>query len=146
MTGFEEDNRYEEALLVFRPCQHHATCQSGGKIMYAWAKDAPPTVLPAGVGFKLDAEQDEYLVLQVHYAHLDAIPYAGDESGVFLEYSPHPEPRVAGVLLLGTGGMTPPHATTYFETACEVEDDRDIHPFAFRTHTHKLGEGTLFLS
>merc|ERR1712066_50362 len=33
----------------------------------------------------------------------------------------------------------PAHSTTYFETACEIEDQRQIHPFAFRTHTHSLG-------
>ena len=25
-----------------------------------------------------------------------------------------------------------------FQTACEIEDQREIHPFAFRTHTHRL--------
>jgi len=25
------------------------------------------------------------------------------------------------------------------ETACEIDEDVVIHPFAFRTHTHKLG-------
>ena len=24
-----------------------------------------------------------------------------------------------------------------FQTACEIEDQREIHPFAFRTHTHR---------
>ena len=48
-------------------------------------------------------------------------------------------PRTAGVLLLGTGGSMPAHSTTYFETACAVEDQREVHPFAFRTHTHSMG-------
>lgn len=56
-------------LFLLRSCQHHATCLSGGKIMYAWAKDAPPTALPDDVGFQVDADTDGYLVLQVHYAH-----------------------------------------------------------------------------
>ncbi len=47
---------------------HHATCNGMSSIMYAWAKDAPPTQLPPDVGFKLD-DDDGYLVLQVHYAH-----------------------------------------------------------------------------
>ena len=56
------------------------------------------------------------------------------------QYTEQQLPRTAGVLLLGTGGSAPPHSTTYFETACEIEDERTIHPFAFRTHTHSLGE------
>lgn len=51
--------------------------------------------------------------------------------------------QIAGVLLLGTGGLAPPHSTTFFETACEIEDGREIHPFAYRTHTHSLGEKIL---
>jgi peptidylglycine monooxygenase len=27
----------------------------------------------------------------------------------------------------------------YFEVACEMAEDKVIYPFAFRTHTHKLG-------
>ena len=82
----------------------------------------------------------KFLVLQVHYAHLDAIPPTGDDSGIFLEYTQEPQPKVAGVLLLGTGGLAPPHSTTFFESACEIEDERELHPFAFRTHTHGLGK------
>jgi hypothetical protein len=26
-----------------------------------------------------------------------------------------------------------------FEVACKIEQDIVMHPFAFRTHTHKLG-------
>ena len=84
----------------------------------------------------------KYLVLQVHYASTEFIDPAGDDSGVFLQYTEQEQPKTAGVLLMGTGGSAPPHSTTYFETACEIEDDRTIHPFAFRTHTHSLGEGT----
>ena len=78
--------------------------------------------------------------VQVHYASVDYIPAEGDDSGVFLEYTEQEQPKTAGVLLLGTGGSAPPHSTTYFETSCEIEDSRQIHPFAFRTHTHSLGK------
>lgn len=36
--------------------------------MFAWAKDAPPTQMPPDVGFAVSPD-DQYLVLQVHYAH-----------------------------------------------------------------------------
>ena len=78
----------------------------------------------------------------MHYASVDHIPETGDDSGVFLEYTSQPQPKTAGVLLLGTAGQIPAHSTTFFETACEINDPRDIHPFAFRVHTHSLGEFT----
>ena len=56
---------------------HHSTCQGKSKIMYAWAKDAPPAELPDEVGFKV-GEDYPYLVFQVHYAHpLDTPDSAG---------------------------------------------------------------------
>ena len=62
---------------------HHSTCQGKGKIMYAWAKDAPPAEMPENIGFEVGNEY-EYVVLQVHYAHpLDA----PDNAGVTISYS-----------------------------------------------------------
>jgi len=115
-------------------------CAKGSQIIYAWAMDAKSLELPKGVGFRVGRDSNvKYLVLQVHYASVDHIPQEGDDSGVFLQYTEQEMPRTAGVLLMGTGGSAPPHSTTYFETACEIEDPRQIHPFAFRTHTHSLG-------
>jgi len=121
--------------------EHYHPCKKGSTIIYGWAKDAPDFELPKDVGFKVGKEsQIKYLVLQTHYAHLDMIPEEGDSSGIFLHYTRHPQPKTAGVLLLGTSGFAPKHSTTYFETACQMNDDREIHPFAFRTHTHSLGK------
>lgn len=45
---------------------------SSSQIIYAWARDAPPLVLPDGVGFKVGKDSPiKYIVLQVHYAHVD---------------------------------------------------------------------------
>jgi peptidylglycine monooxygenase len=60
--------------------------------------------------------------------------------GVFLHFTNVEQPKTAGVILLGTGGQAPPHTTTFFETACEMEDPRTLHPIAFRVHTHGLGQ------
>lgn len=49
-------------------------CKEGShtQIVYAWARDAPRLELPEGVGFKVGkASPIKYLVLQVHYAHID---------------------------------------------------------------------------
>ena len=40
-------------------------CRGGQSIMFAWAKNAPPTTLPQGVSFLVDPSQRRYLVLQV---------------------------------------------------------------------------------
>jgi len=55
---------------LFRDCGHHGVCMGASKIIFAWAKNAPPTILPPSVGFRLGGkEQTGYLVLQIHYAH-----------------------------------------------------------------------------
>merc|ERR1712025_1538270 len=126
--------------------ESHQPCGSGSQIIYAWAMDAPKLDLPEGVGFRVGADSTiKYLVLQVHYASVDYISPEGDDSGVILEYTEEEQPKTAGVLLLGTGGSAPAHSTTYFETSCEIEDSRQIHPFAFRTHTHSLGKVVFWL-
>jgi peptidylglycine monooxygenase len=48
--------------------------------------------------------------------------------------------KLAGVYLLGTGGFIPPHSTEHMETSCAIKEKKVIHPFAYRTHTHKLGK------
>jgi len=145
--GCEEPGTQEELWncgeMMSQPdgLEHFHPCKKGSTIIYGWGMDAPDFELPDGVGFKVGKESKiKYLVLQVHYAHLDMIPEDGDSSGIFLHYTRHPQPKTAGVLLLGTSGFAPKHSTTYFETACQMDDDREIHPFAFRTHTHKLGK------
>lgn len=120
------------------------TCSKGSSIIYAWAKDAPKLVLPEGVGFKVGGTSGiNFLVLQVHYAHVDKfVNGATDNSGIILTMLPHDTQHVtkrAGVLLLGTGGSIPPHHIEHMETTCRIEEPLVLHPFAFRTHTHKLG-------
>lgn len=48
-------------------------------------------------------------------------------------------PKLAGVLLLGTAGYIRPLSVEHMETACTIDEDKVLHPFAFRTHTHQLG-------
>ncbi|KAJ0182728.1 hypothetical protein K1T71_002097 [Dendrolimus kikuchii] len=114
-------------------------CRSGSQIVYAWARDAPSLHLPEDVGFLIGKDSPiKYLILQVHYMH--RFPEGKtDNSGVFLKYTKRRMPRQAGVILLGTGGKIPPKSVEYMETACQINEDKVIHPFAFRTHTHGLG-------
>ena len=40
---------------------------------------------------------------------------------------------------MATGGVIPEHSVEHMETACAIDEPLEIHPFAFRTHAHKLG-------
>merc|ERR1711997_468493 len=100
----------------------HAPCKSGNQIIYAWAMDAPELTLPAETGFRMGRNtQIKYLVLQVHYAHIDTIPEKGDDSGVVLHYTETPQAQTAGVILMGTGGMAPAHSTTFFRQLAQLK-------------------------
>jgi len=117
------------------------TCASGSSIIYAWAMDADKTELPKDVAFKVGGSTSiKYLVLQVHYSNIDKFQAGeSDRSGLVLTTSPTPMPKTAGVLLLETGGAMSPRSLEVFEVACQIEQDIVMHPFAFRTHAHKLG-------
>ena len=121
------------------------TCSAGSQVIYAWAKDAPPLKLPEGVGFRVGKDTGiNYLVLQVHYAHVDKF-WGGetDNSGIILSILPSSSTKVtksAGVYLLGTNGMIRAREEEHFEVACRINEPVVIHPFAFRTHTHALGK------
>lgn len=65
---------------------------SNRQIIYAWARDAPKLELPEGVGFKVgDSSPIKYMVLQVHYAHIDKFKDGStDDSGIFMHYTEKP--------------------------------------------------------
>ncbi|XP_076443848.1 putative peptidylglycine alpha-hydroxylating monooxygenase 1 [Babylonia areolata] len=120
------------------------TCAEGPQILYAWAMDAPSLSLPKDVAFKIGADTGiKKLVMQVHYKNVTSFkpPFnRKDSSGLTLITTDEPKPRLAGVYLMVTGGVIPSGQTEYLETACPFPDaEIEIHPFAFRTHTHPLG-------
>uniref|UniRef100_A0A8K9XM66 Peptidylglycine alpha-amidating monooxygenase n=1 Tax=Oncorhynchus mykiss TaxID=8022 RepID=A0A8K9XM66_ONCMY len=91
------------------------TCEDEASIMYAWARNAPPTRLPPDVGFKVGGKSRiTYFVLQIHYGDVHS-------SGLF----------ICVFLILST--------VTNADVACTY-NSYPIYPFAFRTHTHKLGQ------
>uniref|UniRef100_A0A3B4CRU0 Uncharacterized protein n=1 Tax=Pygocentrus nattereri TaxID=42514 RepID=A0A3B4CRU0_PYGNA len=90
------------------------TCEDEAKIMYAWARNAPPTKLPKDVGFKVGGDtRITYFVLQIHY---------GDVKNF----------RGKFIILSNSLKLRQP--------LFAVEYSYPIHPFAFRTHTHRLGK------
>ncbi|XP_025077084.1 probable peptidylglycine alpha-hydroxylating monooxygenase 1 [Pomacea canaliculata] len=121
-------------------------CASDSKILYAWAMDAPMLKLPDDVAFHVGQNTHiKNLVVQVHYKNVTIFKTTDtkDESGVEIVTMSKPvgrQPRLAGVYLMATGGKIPAHSVEYLEAACDFPDaDMEIHPFAFRTHAHKLG-------
>jgi len=118
-----------------------APCGSGSQVVYAWASDAPSLELPEGVGFKVGVDSGvDWLVLQVHYATTKFIHQeTGDRSGVSITYTNVPMPKLAGVWYSNSNGRMPGGSETKVEAACQVQTNRDLHPMAFRVHTHQLG-------
>ncbi|VDK72736.1 unnamed protein product [Litomosoides sigmodontis] len=112
-------------------------CMDQPSILYAWGRNAPDLYLPEDVGFKVGGNTGiRYLVLQVHYNK----PVGHDFSGVSIESTIEPLSKRASTLLMVSGGKLPARKRESFETACVVDEDIEIHPFAFRTHTHGHGE------
>ncbi|XP_041041886.1 peptidyl-glycine alpha-amidating monooxygenase isoform X2 [Carcharodon carcharias] len=121
----------------------YGTCLDEAKIMYAWARNAPPTRLPADVGFRVGGNTDiNYIVLQVHYGDVTAFrDNHKDCSGVTLQMTFLQQPLIAGIyLLLSDDTVIPPgEKVVNADIAC-LYKQTTIHPFAFRTHTHQLGQ------
>lgn len=120
-------------------------CESKSNIIFSWALDAPAIELPEHVGFKIGRNSDiKYLVLQVHYSDTSVYknnPDLVDESGVVLRvvYGPkHDISKQAGVFVLMTDGVVHKGVSKH-RAACRIYEDRELHPFRFRTHTHRLG-------
>uniref|UniRef100_A0A4W6EIZ1 Peptidylglycine alpha-amidating monooxygenase n=1 Tax=Lates calcarifer TaxID=8187 RepID=A0A4W6EIZ1_LATCA len=104
------------------------TCEDEASIMYAWARNAPPTKLPKDVGFKVGKNSGmSYFVLQIHYG--DVSSFRGEQ------------PFIAGIYLLMSVDtvILPGKKVTNADIACDYTS-YPIYPFAFRTHTHHLGK------
>ena len=85
----------KQHVFCYRDCNHHATCNDQSHILWAWAKNAKPTVLPENVAFKLAPE--EYVVMQIHYKNPFKEP---DHSGVTAKISSIQPKYFAGIYLL----------------------------------------------
>ncbi|KAM9735351.1 peptidyl-glycine alpha-amidating monooxygenase B isoform 2-T2 [Menidia menidia] len=119
------------------------TCKDEASIMYAWARNAPPTKLPKDVGFRVGRNSGmSYFVLQIHYGDISAFKdLHRDCSGVSLRMTSKPQPFIAGIYLLMSVDtvILPGKRVTNADVACDYSS-YPIYPFAFRTHTHRLGK------
>ncbi|XP_029025578.2 peptidyl-glycine alpha-amidating monooxygenase B isoform X3 [Betta splendens] len=119
------------------------TCKGEASIMYAWARNAPPTKLPKDVGFKVGRNSGiSYFVLQIHYGDVSVFSdHHRDCSGLTLRMTSKPQPFIAGIYLLMAVDtvILPGNRVTNADIACNYSS-HPIYPFAFRTHTHHLGK------
>ncbi|XP_068561854.1 peptidyl-glycine alpha-amidating monooxygenase B isoform X2 [Cebidichthys violaceus] len=119
------------------------TCEDEASIMYAWARNAPPTKLPKDVGFRVGRSSGmSHLVLQIHYGDVSAFKdHHRDCSGVTLRMTTKLQPFIAGIYLLMSVDtvILPGKRVTNADISCDYTS-YPIYPFAFRTHTHHLGK------
>ena len=129
-------NKFNNNHLFLRDCIHHSICRDQSHILYAWAKDAPPTKLPEGVAFKL--APDEFIVMQIHYANQFTEP---DHTSVTVKVSSKKPKYYAGIYLLWMGYLVIPPGLEKVkgDTNCVSNIDPPLHIFAFRPHAHSLG-------
>ncbi|CAK7295762.1 Peptidyl-glycine alpha-amidating monooxygenase B [Vulpes lagopus] len=119
------------------------TCTDKANILYAWARNAPPTRLPNGVGFRVGGETgSKYFVLQVHYGDISAFrDNHKDCSGVSLHLTRLPQPLIAGMyLMMSVDTVIPPgEKVVNSDISCHYKK-YPMHVFAYRVHTHHLGK------
>ncbi|XP_048146468.1 peptidyl-glycine alpha-amidating monooxygenase isoform X8 [Corvus hawaiiensis] len=119
------------------------TCKDKSNILYAWARNAPPTRLPKGVGFRVGGETgSRYFVLQVHYGDVSAFrDKHKDCSGVTLHLTHQKQPLIAGMyLMMSVNTVIPPgEKVVDADIACHYKRS-PMHLFAYRVHTHRLGK------
>ncbi|XP_054999807.1 peptidyl-glycine alpha-amidating monooxygenase isoform X3 [Sorex araneus] len=119
------------------------TCADKANILYAWARNAPPTRLPKGVGFRVGgAAGSKYFVLQVHYGDISAFrDHHKDCSGVSLHLTRLPQPLIAGMyLMMSVDTVIPPgEKVVNSDISCHY-NKYPMHVFAYRVHTHRLGK------
>ncbi|XP_060091622.1 peptidyl-glycine alpha-amidating monooxygenase isoform X4 [Heteronotia binoei] len=119
------------------------TCIDTSNILYAWARNAPPTRLPKGVGFKVGGEKgSKYFVLQVHYGDISAFKDKHkDCSGVTLHLTNQKQPMIAGMYLMMSVDTVIPAGEKVVDAdiACHYKM-YPMHLFAYRVHTHRLGQ------
>lgn len=144
MSRSETSNGNNNELTLYETGPVCGT-DSKATILYAWALDAPALELPQGVGFKVGGPENpiKYLVLQVHYGHTQAFrrnPRLLDDSGILLETVDGGIDKLAGIyLMLSYGYVLPGFSKHLLECRINESPTKVIHPFRFRTHTHKLG-------
>ncbi|KAH9369776.1 hypothetical protein HPB48_011637 [Haemaphysalis longicornis] len=108
-------------------------------VLYGWARNAPSTQLPPGVGFQVGQQTSvRYLVLQVHY---DTPIVGGDSTGLELQIDLQPQRYLAGIHVFYAKDQNIPPGQPSFpvDVNCVASREEPMFVFAYRVHTHSLG-------
>lgn len=119
-------------------CDRNAVCDDL-TVLYGWARNAPSTQLPQGVGFQVGQQTSvRYLVLQVHY---DSPIVGGDSTGLELQIDLQPQRYLAGIHVFYAKDQTIPPGQPSFpvDVNCVASREEPMFVFAYRVHTHSLG-------
>lgn len=110
-------------------------------IIYSTVPNAKLYQLPKNVGFKIGKDTEvQFLVLQIHYCKKFK-KSESDTAGLNILYTKKTQNKLAGNLILAvTKGFIPKFSITKLECSCQINENKTIFPFAFRTHTHELGK------
>ncbi|XP_032824579.1 peptidyl-glycine alpha-amidating monooxygenase B-like isoform X1 [Petromyzon marinus] len=118
-------------------------CQDSS-IMYAWARNAPPTRLPKDVGFRVSGSSDvNSFMLQVHYGDISTFQDRhSDCTGVTLHLTYQRQSKIAGIYLLMSPNFNIPAGIkeVNVDMACVYNKEVPIYPFAYRVHAHHLSQ------
>lgn len=139
------DNNLDVKKLHGDKLDNGPVCHSGDLLLFAWALHAPAIELPDGIGFKVGGSDGvNYIVLQVHYGNTEVFRSNStlrDNSGIELSLTSDKNriTKLAGIFLLASFGYVMPGLSRHQIRCIYTEESIVIHPFRFRTHTHKLG-------
>uniref|UniRef100_A0A0R3WWV5 Peptidylglycine monooxygenase n=1 Tax=Hydatigena taeniaeformis TaxID=6205 RepID=A0A0R3WWV5_HYDTA len=132
-------DKWMEGVEASRPGPCDGQCRT--HILYAWAHNGAPLILPEGTAFEIGRTTPiKSLSMEVHYSQREENP---DYATVELTYTPQPQPNRAGIILLYNAEATiPPHAQ-HFPTniSCRLHTEVPVYVFGIRTHAHDLNRG-----
>jgi hypothetical protein len=119
-------------------------CSQSKRFIFGWAPGGKAAKMPPNIGHELP-NNDERMLLEVHYANPMAIPGIKDRTGVAICTIKTPRPTEAGVISLGNVGFRiPPRARDYVVTGnCGAlltsQLAEPLHVLASFPHMHRNG-------
>lgn len=116
----------------------------GWKLYYGWAPGTGPHVLPADVGFPLDADEPVHFVVQMHYNNFQHLAGEEDASGIDLCTTTEALQHDADVLAVGgTNFELPANATSTLTCDLPIVSQLSfitpLNVFQSWPHMHQLG-------
>ena len=110
------------------------------KILFSWALDAGPLVLPEDSSIRLGGQSNVNSInIEAHYK--DQFDGIDEFTGLVVETSKEPPKKLIGIYLLGSSYFSlPVGKQTNVDIECEYDFEETIEVFAFRTHAHTNGQ------